>query len=602
MVPITVQRPDRWDHPLDPHLAASDVKRLLAIRPFSQMDPSRFSAGASLPDILRHDCRLLRLRRGDVVFREGQYGGSAYLVLSGQIAATVLQPPDHGASDQPRGWWGRVWRRWRRRRVGPEKERRRYRRDDPSATDASKRQADGGRAILDPESGIRFGTRFESEERPTQLFLQDIPGVINEEGVAKIGPGELFGELAAVTRSPRDFSAIALRDSWVLEIRWQGLRLLQQDPAFRELLNERYRAQNLAIHLREIRLFRFVPEEQLQQIVAATQLVSYGQLEWYARYRRDAERSPSERIAAEPLIAEEGDYSTGLWIVRSGFARLSWRQGVGHRTLAYVGKGGLFGLEELVHQYVHAPEEPPVPLQHSLRAIGYVDTLWIPKHVVVKHLLPFIRRDELPPPIESPRYRFNAPLLDAPLETGPAAIDPGLLEFLVDHRLNNGQQTMVVDLERCTRCDDCVRACAATHGGAPVFERTGPIYHQWMFPKACMHCEDPVCMIGCPTGAIHRDTRTGLVEINEATCIGCRTCAQSCPYDNIRMVPVHSAAGEPLQDSTTGLPILQASKCDFCQDRGGAPACYDACPHDALVRIDTSDMDSLKNWWHRKVA
>ena len=51
-----------------------------------------------------------------------------------------------------------------------------------------------------------------------------------------------------------------------------------------------------------------------------------------------------------------------------------------------------------------------------------------------------------------------------------------------------------------------------------------------------VECTDPVCMIGCPTGAIHRNVEEGVVVINDDTCIGCGTCANSCPYDNIRLV------------------------------------------------------------------
>ena len=42
---------------------------------------------------------------------------------------------------------------------------------------------------------------------------------------------------------------------------------------------------------------------------------------------------------------------------------------------------------------------------------------------------------------------------------------------------------------------------------------------------SCMHCADPVCMIGCPTGAIGRDAGSGNILINDETCIGCSTCA-----------------------------------------------------------------------------
>ena len=89
------------------------------------------------------------------------------------------------------------------------------------------------------------------------------------------------------------------------------------------------------------------------------------------------------------------------------------------------------------------------------------------------------------------------------------------LEFIVAQRFINGRATMLIDLDRCTRCDDCVRACAATHDNNPRFIRQGPEASGVMVASACMHCVDPVCMIGCPTGAIHRESFAGQVVINE---------------------------------------------------------------------------------------
>jgi Fe-S-cluster-containing dehydrogenase component len=106
-------------------------------------------------------------------------------------------------------------------------------------------------------------------------------------------------------------------------------------------------------------------------------------------------------------------------------------------------------------------------------------------------------------------------------------------------------------------------------------------------------------MIGCPTGAIHREAASGLVQIHTGTCIGCKTCAESCPYQNIRMLQSSDAQGRKQVDQQ-GLPILQASKCDLCYSRGGAPACQSACPHDALVRIDMSDLKGISRWLQSK--
>jgi Fe-S-cluster-containing hydrogenase component 2 len=110
---------------------------------------------------------------------------------------------------------------------------------------------------------------------------------------------------------------------------------------------------------------------------------------------------------------------------------------------------------------------------------------------------------------------------------------------------------------------------------------------------------DPVCMIGCPTGAIHRASPGGQVVINDMTCIGCATCAVSCPYDNIRMVEVRDGNGAFIRDTTTNAPIAKATKCDLCLDQPGGPACQRACPHDALKRADMQDLSDLGKWLNR---
>ncbi|MBT4042948.1 MAG: 4Fe-4S dicluster domain-containing protein, partial [Rhodospirillaceae bacterium] len=151
----------------------------------------------------------------------------------------------------------------------------------------------------------------------------------------------------------------------------------------------------------------------------------------------------------------------------------------------------------------------------------------------------------------------------------------------------------------CVRCDDCVVACARAHDNNPRFNRHGLRHDHYMVANACMHCMDPVCMIGCPTGAIHRSSAGGQVVINDMTCIGCATCANSCPYDNIRMVEVRDASGAFIRDTVTKAPIVKATKCDLCLDQPGGPACQRACPRDALKRVDMQDLVGLGRWLNR---
>ncbi|MCA9194658.1 MAG: cyclic nucleotide-binding domain-containing protein [Planctomycetales bacterium] len=596
---ISVERPDRWDHPLDPGISDQTLDWLSVQHPFARMDADRFARTAPLRDVLKNDCRLLEFEKGDIVFREGQYGGSAYLVLEGEVRIFLssLVFPEAKRNGTPTSNWlsllsSRLFKSKSESELGV---------PAPSKLPHSEDRRGSRRNIATrrrrQSAPIRTGQRGHGTN--TRIFLQDIPGVLGAHETSSIGCGELFGELAAVTRSPRDFTAMSATRAKVLEIRWQGLKLLKQDPAFRELLDERYRSEVLRNHLRETALFRFVPDEHIDQIVANARLEAFGTLEWYADFRKSSGKTPAERIDKEPLVAEEGHYATGLWIIRGGFARLSRRQGAGHRTLAYLGKGQMFGLRELVHNFRLQEHDAPLPFQESLRAIGYVDALCIPKQTLFAHVLPFVRKVDLPKPISEARYRFGQPLMDAPLHARKHSVDTGLLEFLVDQRLINGKQTMVIDTNRCTRCDDCVRACAATHGGTPVFERTGPQYGPWMFAHACMHCEDPVCMIGCPTGAIHRASESGLVSISGESCIGCKSCAESCPYGNIRMVKALDQQGRVKVAEATGEPILRASKCDLCADVSGRPSCQTACPHAALQRVNLSQVQQVKMLTHR---
>jgi Fe-S-cluster-containing dehydrogenase component len=174
-----------------------------------------------------------------------------------------------------------------------------------------------------------------------------------------------------------------------------------------------------------------------------------------------------------------------------------------------------------------------------------------------------------------------------------------MLEFMIEHRFTNGAATMVIDLDRCTRCDDCVRACAAAHDNNPRFLRHGPAFGHYMLANACLHCQNPVCMIECPTGAIHRDLTEGMVVINDATCIGCGACARNCPYESIRMVEIRDPQGQPIVDAESNVPVAKATKCDLCVDQRGGPACQRACPHDALKRLDLRDLDLLSPWLNR---
>lgn len=431
-----------------------------------------------------------------------------------------------------------------------------------------------------------------NEDRP-RVFLQDVPRVLDETDTAVLETGEIFGELAALTRSPRSATVFAEGDAVLLEIRWQGLRdLMRRTDALRLHIERLYRENSLRVHLRETPLLADLPPDQIAAVADATVFESHGEFDWHQAYQAAVRRRPGDAIVDEPLIAEEGVPADGLILIRSGFARQSRRHGHGHRTAAYLGRGQVFGLAEAIQTAASGRSTAWI---NSLRALGYVDVLRIPQQALEELVFPNLSPDTL-----ARVFREQGGSLQTSGEGSDAAsVDQGLLEFLVDKRLINGQQAMVIDLDRCTRCDDCVRACAATHDNNPRFTRQGPRHGPLMVVQACMHCVDPVCMIGCPTGAIGRDEATGVVHINDRTCIGCSVCAQSCPYDNIQMVEIRDRRGAALIDAATQQPLAKATKCDLCIGLLGGPACQRACPHDALVRLDLGNLGDLSQWVSR---
>ncbi|GIW92114.1 MAG: hypothetical protein KatS3mg110_0155 [Pirellulaceae bacterium] len=103
-----------------------------------------------------------------------------------------------------------------------------------------------------------------------------------------------------------------------------------------------------------------------------------------------------------------------------------------------------------------------------------------------------------------------------------------------DLGLAQGQKLLLIDLDRCTRCGDCVRACINTHDdGHTRLYLDGPRFDRFLVPAACRQCRDPLCMIGCPVGSIQRGDN-GQIVIRE-WCIGCGLCARQCPYESIQM-------------------------------------------------------------------
>jgi DMSO reductase iron-sulfur subunit len=132
--------------------------------------------------------------------------------------------------------------------------------------------------------------------------------------------------------------------------------------------------------------------------------------------------------------------------------------------------------------------------------------------------------------------------------------------------------------DNCIGCHACESACSEKNDLPPhlsfrsvgyVEGGTYPNYTRMNISMACNHCDDPVCLKGCPTRAYTKHPEYGAVIQDPDICFGCGYCTWVCPYNAPQLDPV---AGH-------------VEKCNMCVDRlevGLKPACVSACLGNAL--------------------
>ncbi len=141
----------------------------------------------------------------------------------------------------------------------------------------------------------------------------------------------------------------------------------------------------------------------------------------------------------------------------------------------------------------------------------------------------------------------------------------------------------IFDHELCVNCNACKAACILENGWT-IQPRNIYAYNSDGLPElpvinlssACNHCENALCMDGCPTAAYYKEPASGALIIDEERCVGCKYCQWNCPYD------------APKYDKEKGV----IGKCNLCFSgfaEGRMPACSSACPTGALLFGTISD-------------
>ena len=498
-------------------------------------------ARAQLDNWAKGAAVLHRYKKGEMVCEEGDFGSTAFFIVSGSVDIFIHNPLSHLRTRPAIGIFGRSVARMKS-----------FLTDDK----ASPRPEGGARQFIGIDANI------------------DLP--INKP-IAQLGSGELFGEMTCRTYQPRSATVQARESCVMIEMLRVILDMLVgnrqvsdltkatsrvkvptfKGTSFKAELDKRYRERSLNNHLRSVPLFASVSEEFIEHLRQNVELVSYNQSQ---------------------MICKEGEQSDAFYLIRSGIVRVSQDLPGGEIVRRYLSRGDCFGEIGLLKSTKRSATCVALDAVDVVRITASEFNLMLEKFPDVRAQLEAVAEARL----ASDKAR---------------AVPSGFsLDDFLDQGLFEAQNLLLIDLDNCTRCDACVRACANAHDGVSRLLRDGLRYDHYLVATACRSCRDPLCMTQCPVGSIRR--KENLEILIEDWCIGCGKCAELCPYGNINMHPLEVVreVRTEVKSAQPGVApkvkiekkkttAYKANTCDLCTQLS-TPSCVYACPHDAAKRVD----------------
>lgn len=405
--------------------------------------------------------------------------------------------------------------------------------------------------------------------------------------VAELPPGAQFGEMSVLAGVPRNATIKAPpgQGIQILEVQRPALRLLRKLSKFGESLDKTYRLHGKRSILEKLKATTGLSDDVVNQLSQMCQFRVFSK-----NHVLFGERTPIDR----------------LYLIKEGWIRRSIETGAPQTVEDFLGGGYCFGLEAYSQSgawmYTGTLLGRTEVLEISVRRLNENPPV---RDAIVRALAAFA-----PPAQIGERVNYKPDVRQQMLEAQERLIDTGLVD---------GNNLLVMDMDMCIRCGNCSLACHHVHGRSRLVRRGIHVTRleaprrsaeqSLLSPSVCMHCKDPECLTGCPTGAIGRFGE-GQIDINPSTCIGCGDCASQCPYNAISLMPrkkeapangsfAHKLLGlfqlkaDPLPPAVEQTDELVAIKCNLCQGTSINPegskrqaySCEENCPTGALARI-----------------
>ncbi len=139
-------------------------------------------------------------------------------------------------------------------------------------------------------------------------------------------------------------------------------------------------------------------------------------------------------------------------------------------------------------------------------------------------------------------------------------------------------------IDKCIDCSSCINACKRRHKKSRM-TMDGITFDCISLPNTCKSCPDPDCVKACRKGAMLK--KNDRIFVDPEKCVGCGLCKKACPYDAIVIIERTDLEKKGFfrRRKTEEKKKKRAFKCDLCIDFENS-ACVDACPTKALERFE----------------
>ncbi|MGB2788957.1 MAG: cyclic nucleotide-binding domain-containing protein, partial [Dokdonella sp.] len=206
----------------------------------------------------------------------------------------------------------------------------------------------------------------------------------------------------------------------------------------------------------------------------------------------DAEYSFNEKLAncattklfrKNEVLFREGDPGDVLYILRKGSVKVSRiNQRGADVAQTYIPAGNYVGEMSLL-------SEETLPRSATVTAAVPCETLVIAKKDFLELLTNNPKtRERILRLAEERRLKNSGGMQETQFGL--------MLDFLLKEGVSDADNVLVIDSDLCIGCDNCEKACAATHSGYSRLDRKGgQSFASIQVPVACRHCENPLCML-----------------------------------------------------------------------------------------------------------